>query len=198
MVSTSASGTAPMAARSLTLVSMAATPAANGSACTKAGSSASPPTTTVSRPAATTAPSSPGPASQSLRPKTLATREIGVFARRPGEARTVAAISSRVLVAPVIVMAIILVGPGSLRQPYCTIVNGASTIGQVTPSSPQDTPPAPALPDNVAVVNVGLSLFADAIAAQGRPVADVDCRIPAGGDPEADAPLPRLTWPPVP
>jgi uncharacterized protein DUF1116 len=50
----------------------------------------------------------------------------------------------------------------------------------------------PALPDDVAVVNLGLSLFADAIAAQGRPVADVDWRIPAGGDPEAVAALRRL------
>jgi len=65
----------------------------------------------------------------------------------------------------------------------------------VTPSSPQDTPPAPVLPDDVAVVNVGLSLFADAIAAQGRPVADVDWRIPAGGDPEAVAALRRLYGP---
>ena len=45
------------------------------------------------------------------------------------------------------------------------------------------------------VVNVGLSLFAEAIAAQGRPVADVDWRIPAGGDPEAVAALRRLYGP---
>src|SRR5207248_1867596 len=93
MVSTRARGSAPIAARSLTLVSMAATPAANGSASTKPGSIASPPTTTV------------------------------------------------------------------------------------------------------AVVNVGLSLFAEAVAAQGRPVADVDWRIPAGGDLEAVAALRRLYGP---
>lgn len=50
----------------------------------------------------------------------------------------------------------------------------------------------PALPDEIAVVNVGLPLFAEAIAAQGRPVADVDWRIPADGDPEAVAALRRL------
>ena len=57
---------------------------------------------------------------------------------------------------------------------------------------PQDTPLAPVLPDDVTVVNVGLPLFAEAIAAQGRPVADVDWRIPAGGDAEALAALRRL------
>src|SRR5439155_7582756 len=80
----------------------------------------------------------------------------------------------------------------------CTIVNGASTIGQVTPPSPKDTPVAPALPAGGAVVNVGLSLFAEAVAAQGRPVADVDWRIPAGGDPEAVAALRRLYGPRAP
>jgi len=65
----------------------------------------------------------------------------------------------------------------------------------VTPPSPQNTPPAPALPEGVAVVNVGLSLFAEAVAAQGRPVADVDWRIPAGGDPEALSALRRLYGP---
>ena len=50
----------------------------------------------------------------------------------------------------------------------------------------------PSLPEEVAVVNVGLPLFAEAIGAQGRPVADVDWRIPAGGDPEAVAALRRL------
>ena len=61
----------------------------------------------------------------------------------------------------------------------------------MTPSSRQDAR-APALPDEVAVVNVGLSLFADAVAAQGRAVADVDWRIPAGGDAEAVPALRRL------
>ncbi|HVW32241.1 MAG TPA: DUF1116 domain-containing protein [Acidimicrobiia bacterium] len=55
--------------------------------------------------------------------------------------------------------------------------------------------PVPALPSELSVVNVGLSLFAEAIAAQGRPVADVDWRIPAGGDPEAVAALRRLYGP---
>jgi hypothetical protein len=49
------------------------------------------------------------------------------------------------------------------------------------PSSAPGAPKVPVLPDDVAVVNVGLSLFAEAVAAQGRPVADVDWRIPAGG-----------------
>ncbi|QJY46132.1 DUF1116 domain-containing protein [Pseudonocardia broussonetiae] len=41
------------------------------------------------------------------------------------------------------------------------------------------------LPDSVAVVNVGLPMFADAVRAQGRPVEQVDWRIPADGDPVA-------------
>lgn len=48
------------------------------------------------------------------------------------------------------------------------------------------------LPEDVAVVNVGLSLFTDAIRDQERPVAHVDWRIPAGGDLEAVAALGRL------
>ena len=56
-------------------------------------------------------------------------------------------------------------------------------------------PPVSVLPDDVSVVNVGLSLFAEAITAQGRPVADVDWRIPAGGDSEAVAALRRLYGP---
>jgi hypothetical protein len=62
-------------------------------------------------------------------------------------------------------------------------------------SSRQQAPPVPSLPDDVAVVNVGLPLFAEAVAAQGRPVADVDWRIPAGGDLEAVAALRRLYGP---
>jgi hypothetical protein len=50
----------------------------------------------------------------------------------------------------------------------------------------------PTLPDDVAVVNVGLPMFADAVAAQGRAVATVDWRIPAGGEPELVAALARL------
>ena len=52
-----------------------------------------------------------------------------------------------------------------------------------------------ALPDQLEVVNAGLSLFAEAIAAQGRPVVDLDWRIPAGGDPELVAALRRLSGP---
>jgi Protein of unknown function (DUF1116) len=48
------------------------------------------------------------------------------------------------------------------------------------------------LPDRVGVVNVGLSLFADAIREQGAPVVSVDWRVPAGGDPAAVAALTRL------
>jgi hypothetical protein len=38
------------------------------------------------------------------------------------------------------------------------------------------------LPDEIEVVNIGLPLFADAVRDQGRPVQQVDWRIPAGGD----------------
>ncbi|MGH9280751.1 MAG: DUF1116 domain-containing protein [Acidimicrobiales bacterium] len=48
------------------------------------------------------------------------------------------------------------------------------------------------LPGEVAVVNVGLPLFADAVRDQGRPVVQVDWRIPAGGDPALVAALTRL------
>ena len=51
------------------------------------------------------------------------------------------------------------------------------------------------IPDEVSVVNVGLSLFADAVAQQGRPVVNVDWRIPAGGDPDVVAALRRLFGP---
>lgn len=51
------------------------------------------------------------------------------------------------------------------------------------------------LPDRVDVVNVGLPLFADAIADQGRTSVQVDWRIPAGGDPVAIAALRRLGGP---
>jgi hypothetical protein len=50
----------------------------------------------------------------------------------------------------------------------------------------------PALPGSVSVVNIGLSLFADAAAAQGAEVASVDWRVPAGGRPAAVAALGRL------
>jgi hypothetical protein len=41
------------------------------------------------------------------------------------------------------------------------------------------------LPETVEVVNVGLPMFADAVRTQGRPVQQVDWRIPANGDPAA-------------
>jgi Protein of unknown function (DUF1116) len=51
------------------------------------------------------------------------------------------------------------------------------------------------LPDEIAVVNVGLGLFRDAVAAQDRPVENVDWRIPAGGDPAVVGALRRLYGP---
>ena len=51
------------------------------------------------------------------------------------------------------------------------------------------------IPDEVSVVNVGLPLFAEAVAQQGRPVVNVDWRIPAGGDPDVVAALRRLFGP---
>lgn len=55
--------------------------------------------------------------------------------------------------------------------------------------------PAVHLPEEVAVVNVGLPLFADAIADQGRPVVHVDWRIPADGDLEVVSALEQLYGP---
>jgi hypothetical protein len=51
------------------------------------------------------------------------------------------------------------------------------------------------LPRDVAVVNVGLPLFAASVAAQGRPSVQVDWRVPADGDPVAVAALRRLCGP---
>ncbi len=51
------------------------------------------------------------------------------------------------------------------------------------------------LPDEVSVVNVGLPLFAEAIASQGRPAVQLDWRIPGGGDPAVVAALRRLSGP---
>jgi hypothetical protein len=48
------------------------------------------------------------------------------------------------------------------------------------------------LPEEVEVVNLGLPLFADAVRDQGRPVAHVDWRPPADGEPELVAALGRL------
>ena len=57
------------------------------------------------------------------------------------------------------------------------------------------TSDVPDLPGQVSVVNVGLPLFAAAVAEQGRPSVQVDWRIPAGGDPIAVAALRRLSGP---
>ena len=51
------------------------------------------------------------------------------------------------------------------------------------------------LPEELSVVSAGLPLFADAISAQGRPVQQVDWRIPAGGDATAVAALQQLYGP---
>jgi hypothetical protein len=56
----------------------------------------------------------------------------------------------------------------------------------------EDGYPAVQLPDEIAVINIGLPLFADAVRDQGRPVQQLDWRIPAGGDADAVAALERL------
>ena len=56
-------------------------------------------------------------------------------------------------------------------------------------------PASTALPQRVGVVNVGLPLFADAVAGQGAPVISVDWRVPAGGQPALVAALGRLYGP---
>ena len=59
------------------------------------------------------------------------------------------------------------------------------------------TPPPPPvnLPDEVRVVNVGLSMFADTVIDQGAEAVDVDWKIPAGGRPESVGALTRLYGP---
>ena len=52
-----------------------------------------------------------------------------------------------------------------------------------------------ALPDEVSVVNVGLSLFADAVRAQATSVEPVDWRIPADGRPDLIDALEQLDGP---
>lgn len=47
-----------------------------------------------------------------------------------------------------------------------------------------DQPATVVLPAEVTAVNVGLSLFADAVRQQGRPAQQLDWHIPAGGDPQ--------------
>ena len=56
-------------------------------------------------------------------------------------------------------------------------------------TQPSSTTP---LPQHVGVVNVGLPLFADAVASQGAPVISVDWRVPAGGQPALVTALGRL------
>ncbi len=51
------------------------------------------------------------------------------------------------------------------------------------------------LPDHVSVVNIGLSLFADAVEEQATPVQPLDWRIPAGGHLDLVAALERLYGP---
>jgi len=53
----------------------------------------------------------------------------------------------------------------------------------------------PSLPARARVVNIGLPLFADAVADQGFDVVNVDWRIPAGGDLDVVAALSRLCGP---
>ena len=53
------------------------------------------------------------------------------------------------------------------------------------------TAPAPLLGGETRVVNVGLSLFAEALAALGVRVVSVEWRPPAGGDPRLAALLAR-------
>jgi hypothetical protein len=62
-----------------------------------------------------------------------------------------------------------------------------------TQPDPRSAPVA--LPDAVEVINVGLDLFADAVAAQGTAVTSVDWRIPGGGDEKVVAALRRLYGP---
>jgi len=54
------------------------------------------------------------------------------------------------------------------------------------------TEPMVVLPDDVEVVNIGLPLFAESVAQQGRPVVHVDWRIPANGDLAVVGSLTRL------
>ncbi|PJG47133.1 hypothetical protein CAF53_01920 [Sphingobium sp. LB126] len=58
-----------------------------------------------------------------------------------------------------------------------------------------EQPPAPRLPREVRVINVGLPLFADALRDQGASVVGVDWRVPAGGDSRLVAALERLLGP---
>ncbi len=59
-------------------------------------------------------------------------------------------------------------------------------------SAPQTPPTEPLLPAGPRVVNVGAALFAEQLAEQGVPVAQVDWRPPAGGDARLASLLARL------
>jgi hypothetical protein len=58
-----------------------------------------------------------------------------------------------------------------------------------------ESAPVLALPEDVAVVNVGLELFADAVREQAAPTQDVDWRIPAEGRPDLVTALEQLYGP---
>jgi len=62
-------------------------------------------------------------------------------------------------------------------------------------SSGTPPPPPVTLPDEVGVVNVGLSMFADSVIDQGADAVDVDWKIPAGGRSESVDALARLYGP---
>jgi hypothetical protein len=62
-------------------------------------------------------------------------------------------------------------------------------------SSGTPQPPPVTLPDEVHVVNVGLSMFAETVIDQGADAVDVDWKIPAGGHTEAVRALTRLYGP---
>src|SRR6266566_44775 len=64
----------------------------------------------------------------------------------------------------------------------------ASESSSSAPAGPLSAP----LPEHVRVVNVGLSLFGDAVRAQGAEAVDVDWRIPAGGQEGLVGALTRL------
>ena len=68
-------------------------------------------------------------------------------------------------------------------------------LREESPMGPDAEPPVIVLPGAVEVVNVGLALFAEAVADQGRPAVQVDWRIPAGGDQDVVAALRRLCGP---
>ena len=80
-----------------------------------------------------------------------------------------------------------------VRRPHSP--GGADSDGAGRGAEPMTRSGPVELPERVGVVNVGLPLFADAVAEQGRTSVQVDWRIPAGGDPVAIAALRRLGGP---